>query len=61
MLSGLIEIDGTGKRVIAQRSLRPRPDQDAVEGVLKWEFIPAKGQNGKPGAMRVPIEPDFHF
>ena len=42
------------------RSLAPDLDQAAIAAAKQWVFVPAK-QNGKPVAVRVPIELEFRL
>lgn len=56
----VINADGTVREAKITRSLEASLDQKAIEAVKKWKFQPAT-KDGKPVAVRVPIEVDFRL
>jgi TonB family protein len=57
----VVGVDGTAKDIVVQKCLGYGLDEEAVEAVEKWKFKPATGPDGKPVAVRVPIEVQFHL
>jgi protein TonB len=55
----VISSQGTPKDPRVVQSLQPDVDRCAVEAVRQWRFTPAQ-KDGKPVAVRVTIEVDFH-
>lgn len=61
LLSTIVDVDGNPEYVTVQKRLGNGLDEKAIEAVLKWKFKPATGPDGKPVAVRVPIEVQFHL
>jgi TonB family protein len=57
-----IGTDGRAHNVTVTRSLGYGLDEQAVKAVRdEWNFKPASGPDGKPAAVRMMIEIDFHL
>jgi TonB family protein len=62
VLKTVVGADGRAHDVTVTRSLGYGLDEQAVDTVRdKWEFIPANGPDGKPAAVRLTIEVNFHL
>lgn len=61
LLSAVIMPDGQAHNVYVLKELGHGLDQKAVDAVLHWQFKPATGPDGKPAAVRMLIEIDFHL
>ena len=57
----MIVIDSSGRAsdVTVAKELGPELDQDAINAVKRWKFKPATDVDGKPVAVRTPVEIDF--
>ena len=55
----VISSQGITKNPRVVQSLHPEVDRCAVEAVKQWRFAPAE-KDGKPVAVRVTIELEFH-
>jgi TonB family protein len=55
----VITSEGTPKDLRVVQSLHPEVDRCAVEAIKQWRFAPAE-KDGKPVAVRVTIEVEFH-
>ena len=55
----VITSQGVAKDLRVVQSLHPQVDRCAVEAVKQWRFAPAQ-KDGKPIAVRLTIELDFH-
>jgi TonB family protein len=60
LLSMIVTADGTVRDPQVTQSLDKDLDKKAVECVKKWRFEPAT-RDGKPVAMRVVVEVNFHL
>ena len=60
-LSAIIDVDGLAWDVKVEKKLGYGLDEKASDAVLTWKFKPAEGPDGKPMAVRVPIEVQFHL
>lgn len=61
-LSIVVGVDGRAHNVIVTKSLDKELDQAAVDMARnKWRFKPANGPDGKPAAVRMPVEVFFHL
>lgn len=62
VLKALIGTDGRARDVAVMHGLGYGLDEKALETVRdKWKFVPAKGPDGKPVAVRMMIEVEFHL
>ncbi|MFZ3255857.1 MAG: energy transducer TonB [Candidatus Acidiferrales bacterium] len=61
IVTTVVTPDGRAHDVHVLRGLGHGLDQAAVKAVLGWQFKPATGPDGKPAAMRMMIEIDFHL
>lgn len=61
ILSVDILLDGRAHNVRVLKSLGHGLDQEATNSVLGWQFKPANGPDGKPAAVRMFVEIDFHL
>jgi periplasmic protein TonB len=61
VLSVLITADGRATEIHVSHGLGFGLDEKAIEAVRAWRFKPALGPDGKPVAVRVPIEVVFHL
>jgi TonB family protein len=62
VLKTVVGPDGRVRDVTVTRSLGYGLDEQAVNTVRdKWEFTPANGPDGKPAAVRLMIEVNFHL
>ena len=59
-LSLIVNADGTVRDPKVTQSLDKDLDKKALECVAKWKFEPAT-KDGKPVAMRVAVEVNFHL
>ena len=55
----VISSDGAPKDLRVVQSLHPDVDRCAVDAIKQWRFAPAR-KDGKPVAVRVTIEVEFH-
>lgn len=55
----VVTSEGATKDLRVVQSLHPDVDRCAVEAVKQWRFAPAE-KDGKPVAVRVTIELEFH-
>ncbi len=61
-LKAVIGTDGRAHNIVVTRGLGYGLDEKAVEVVRdKWTFIRAKGPDGKPAAVHLIIQVDFHL
>ncbi len=60
-LSAIVGLDGRASDVHVVKSLGLGLDENAVAAVKTWRFTPALGPDGKPAAVRVPIEVTFRL
>lgn len=60
VLSVIVTPEGTARDVKVVKSLDPGLDKNAVATVSTWRFDPAT-KDGKPVAMRVPVEVQFRL
>lgn len=60
-LSAVIETDGRASHIIVEKKLGAGLDERTVETVQSWKFKPALGPDGKPAAVRMLIEAEFHL
>jgi TonB family protein len=62
MLSAVVSKDGQAHHITVTKSLGYGLDEKTVKTVRdEWRFQPATGPDGKPAAVRIPIEVDFHI
>jgi TonB family protein len=61
LVSAVIMPDGQARSVFLLKSLGHGLDQQAINAVLGWQFKPANGPDGKPAAVRMLIEIEFHL
>jgi TonB family protein len=62
VLKTVVGVDGRAHDVTVARSLGYGLDEQAVNTVRdRWEFVPANGPDGKPAAVRLLIEVNFHL
>ncbi len=61
VLTLVVMPDGKAHDVRVLEGLGHGLDQEAVKGVLSWQLKPASGPDGKPAAVRMPIEIDFRI
>jgi TonB family protein len=59
LLSATITTEGTAADVRLGKSVEPLLDRAAIQAVEGWHFAPAHDADGKPVAVRVPIEITF--
>jgi protein TonB len=57
----VITPDGRATDIHVSKGLGLGLDEQAVEAVRSWRFKPAVGPDGRPMAVRVPIEVVFHL
>jgi TonB family protein len=57
----VIETDGKASNIEIVKGLRQDMDLQAVSAVQAWRFEPARGPNGEPVAVIVPIEMTFRL
>ena len=55
----VIDSSGRASDITVTKELGPELDQDAINAVKRWKFKPATDVDGKPVAMRTPVEIDF--
>jgi TonB family protein len=60
-LTAVIGADGRANRIEVAQGLRQDMDEQAVEAVRNWRFEPARGPDGEPVAVVVPIEITFQM
>jgi TonB family protein len=61
-LNVVVGADGRVHNIVVTRGLGYGLDQKALETVRnKWTFVPASGPDGKPAAVRMLIEVNFHL
>ena len=60
-LSAVIETDGRASHIVVEKKLGAGLDERTVETVQNWKFNPALGPDGKPAAVRMLIEAEFHL
>ena len=58
-ISLIVTSEGAAKELRVVKSLEPEVDRAAMEAVRQWRFAPAQ-KDGKPVAVRVTIELEFH-
>jgi len=61
VLIAIITPDGRATEIHISKGLGLGLDQKAIDAVRNWRFKPALGPDGKPAAVRVPIEVEFHL
>ena len=61
LLMVIIGPDGRATEIHVSKGLGLGLDEKAIEAVRSWRFTPAKGPDGKPATVRVPIEVQFHL
>jgi TonB family protein len=61
VLMVIVTPDGRARYARVLKGLGHGLDQAAVKAVLGWQFKPALGPDGKPAAVRMVIEIDFHL
>ena len=61
VLTVIIGPDGRASDIQISKGLGLGLDEKAKEAVRSWRFTPAKGPDGKPASVRVPIEVEFHL
>jgi TonB family protein len=61
MLSAIIDVDGLAWDIKVEKKLGYGLDEKASDAVFTWKFKPAEGPDGKPMAVRLPIEVQFHL
>lgn len=61
VLLAIITPDGRATDIHVSKGLGLGLDQKAIDAVRNWRFKPALGPDGKPAAVRVPIEVEFHL
>ncbi len=61
VLLAVITADGRAVDIHVSKGLGLGLDEKAVEQVRNWRFKPALGPDGKPTAVRIPIEVVFHL
>jgi periplasmic protein TonB len=61
LLMAIITPDGRATDIHVAKGLGLGLDEKAIEAVRSWRFTPAKGPDGKPASVRVPIEVQFHL
>ncbi|HEV2314251.1 MAG TPA: energy transducer TonB [Candidatus Acidoferrales bacterium] len=61
VLSVVIETDGRAYDITVQKHLRPDLDSSAVKAVQRYIFKPSMGPNGKPAAVHMTFEIEFHL
>jgi len=59
VIAVVITSQGSTKDPSVVQSLQPEVDRCAVEAIKQWRFAPAQ-KDGKPVAVRVTIEVEFH-
>jgi TonB family protein len=59
MLGLVVTAEGMPKDVHVVRGIAPEVDRSAVEALQQWRFSPAK-KDGKPVAVRITLELQFH-
>jgi protein TonB len=60
LLELVVHSDGLPSDVKVSRKLSPEFDKAAIEAVKKWKFSPAT-QDGKPVAVEINVEVNFHL
>ncbi|HKS81285.1 MAG TPA: energy transducer TonB [Candidatus Acidoferrales bacterium] len=61
LMVALVGVDGRARDIVVQKCLGYGLEEKAVEAVQKWRFKPATDRDGKPVAVRVPIEVQFRW
>ena len=61
LLTVIIGPDGRATEIHVSKGLGLGLDEKAIAAVRSWRFTPAKGPDGKPATVRVPIEVQFHL
>lgn len=61
ILSVIIEPDGRAHEITVSKHLRADLEESAIKTVGQWAFKPATGPDGKPAAVKMLIEIDFHL
>lgn len=61
LLSSVITADGRASNITIVKKLDRELDQEALNVVRTWKFIPGVNVDGKPVAVRVPIEVTFRL
>jgi len=61
VLMAVITADGRAINVTVAKGLGLGLDEKAVEAVRTWRFTPARGPDGKPSSVSVPIEVVFRL
>jgi TonB family protein len=56
VLNAVIGADGLARQVEVEKGTNQSFEEAAIKAVIKWKFQPAKGPDGKPVAVRIPIE-----
>jgi TonB family protein len=59
-LSAVVETDGRTSHIVVEKKLGAGLDENAVKAVQNWEFKPSLGPDGKPAAVRILFQVDFH-
>lgn len=59
-LSAVVETDGRTSHIVVEKRLGAGLDESAVKAAQNWEFQPSLGPDGKPAAVRILFQVDFH-
>jgi TonB family protein len=57
----VIQADGRATDIHVSQGLGLGLDEKAIEAVRAWRFKPALGPDGRPAAVRMPIEVTFRL